>query len=134
MTAEARAQLIQRMNEIAAAGGEPSYQFKTIPQGAATSVWAGVVAKPGEVGGRYCQDCHVAEVTGAGREASLRRARLCPRPGARHGAVGEKRGDGRRAVLNGAGSRTRGLNRHREERSDVAIQEAQGFASLAMTV
>ncbi|HEY3621081.1 MAG TPA: SDR family NAD(P)-dependent oxidoreductase [Roseiarcus sp.] len=67
MTAEAREQVIQRMNEIAAAAGQPSYKFKTIPQGAATSVWAGVVAKPEEVGGRYCEDCHVAEATDAGR-------------------------------------------------------------------
>ncbi len=38
-----------------------SYQFKTIPQGAATSVWAAIIADPAEIGGRYCEDCHVAE-------------------------------------------------------------------------
>lgn len=37
------------------------FQFKTIPQGAATSVWAGVVAPADMVGGLYCEDCHVAE-------------------------------------------------------------------------
>ena len=37
-------------------------RFKSIPQGAATSVWAGVVASADEVGGRYCEDCHVAEI------------------------------------------------------------------------
>ena len=42
--------------------GEPDFKFKTIPQGAATSVWAGVVAAADEVGGRYCEDCHVAEI------------------------------------------------------------------------
>ena len=31
-------------------------------QGAATSVWAGFVADAETVGGRYCEDCHVAEV------------------------------------------------------------------------
>jgi len=36
--------------------------WKTIPQGAATSVWAGVAAPAELVGGRYCEDCHVAEV------------------------------------------------------------------------
>lgn len=36
------------------------YELKTIPQGAATSVWAAVVAPADEVGGRYCEDCHVA--------------------------------------------------------------------------
>ncbi len=32
---------------------------KTAPQGAATSIWAGVVAEADEVGGRYCENCHV---------------------------------------------------------------------------
>jgi NAD(P)-dependent dehydrogenase (short-subunit alcohol dehydrogenase family) len=40
----------------------PPPMRKTIPQGAATTVWAGVVASAEEVGGRYCEDCHVAEV------------------------------------------------------------------------
>lgn len=35
------------------------FQWKTIPQGAATSIWAGVVANADEVGGRYCENCHV---------------------------------------------------------------------------
>ena len=42
--------------------GEPGRIYKTIPQGAATSVWAAVVAAPDAVGGRYCEDCHVAEL------------------------------------------------------------------------
>ena len=42
--------------------GTPPFKWKTIPQGAATSVWAGVVAPVEEVGGRYCEDCHVAEL------------------------------------------------------------------------
>lgn len=40
--------------------GELAFELKTIPQGAATSVWAGVVADGDAVGGRYCEDCHVA--------------------------------------------------------------------------
>lgn len=40
--------------------GELAFKLKTIPQGAATSVWAGVVAKADDVGGRYCEDCHVS--------------------------------------------------------------------------
>ena len=43
-----------------AAQGKPLFALKTIPQGAATSVWAGVVATADEVGGRYCENCHVA--------------------------------------------------------------------------
>ena len=35
---------------------------KTIPQGAATSVWCGFVADANAIGGRYCEDCHVADV------------------------------------------------------------------------
>jgi NAD(P)-dependent dehydrogenase (short-subunit alcohol dehydrogenase family) len=42
--------------------GAPPFEFKSIPQGAATSVWAGIVASADEVGGRYCEDCHVAEL------------------------------------------------------------------------
>ena len=39
-----------------------AFDWKTVPQGAATSVWAGFVAPADEIGGRYCEDCHVAEV------------------------------------------------------------------------
>ena len=38
------------------------FQLKTIPQGAATSVWACVVAPAYEIGGQYCENCHVAEI------------------------------------------------------------------------
>jgi NAD(P)-dependent dehydrogenase (short-subunit alcohol dehydrogenase family) len=43
--------------------GRAAFKFKTIPQGAATSVWSAVVAPADAVGGRYCEDCHVAEIT-----------------------------------------------------------------------
>jgi len=39
-----------------------AFRWKTVAQGAATSVWAGVVASTDEIGGRYCEDCHVADV------------------------------------------------------------------------
>jgi NAD(P)-dependent dehydrogenase (short-subunit alcohol dehydrogenase family) len=51
----------QRDQQLAAEGKEP-FRWKTIPQGAATSVWAGVVAPAKEIGGRYCEDCHVANL------------------------------------------------------------------------
>ncbi len=35
-------------------------ELKTVPQGAATTVWAAVVADAEAVGGRYCEDCHIA--------------------------------------------------------------------------
>ena len=37
--------------------------WKSIPQGGATSVWAAVRADAAEMGGRYCEDCHVAHVS-----------------------------------------------------------------------
>jgi NAD(P)-dependent dehydrogenase (short-subunit alcohol dehydrogenase family) len=55
-------QLIERVNAQTRAAGEPDFKFKTVPQGAATSVWAGAVAAADDVGGRYCEDCHVAEI------------------------------------------------------------------------
>jgi NAD(P)-dependent dehydrogenase (short-subunit alcohol dehydrogenase family) len=55
-------QLVERINAATRAAGEPDFKFKTIPQGAATSVWAGAVAAADQVGGRYCEDCHVAEI------------------------------------------------------------------------
>jgi NAD(P)-dependent dehydrogenase (short-subunit alcohol dehydrogenase family) len=51
--------------EAARPAGAPAFEWKTIPQGAATSVWAAVVAGADEMGGRYCEDCHVAEVVDA---------------------------------------------------------------------
>jgi len=55
-------QMVKQINEQAAAAGKGPFEFKTIPQGAATSVWAAVVAPAGEVGGKYCENCHVSDV------------------------------------------------------------------------
>lgn len=49
--------------QIMPPGGAAAFVFKTIPQGSATSVWSAVVAPAEAVGGNYCEDCHVAEVT-----------------------------------------------------------------------
>jgi NAD(P)-dependent dehydrogenase (short-subunit alcohol dehydrogenase family) len=54
---------VERINTDLTAEGRPPFQFKTIPQGAATSVWAAFVAPAEEVGGRYCEDCQVSPVT-----------------------------------------------------------------------
>jgi NAD(P)-dependent dehydrogenase (short-subunit alcohol dehydrogenase family) len=53
---------IDQLNAQAAAAGQPPIEWKTIPQGAATSVWAGVKAPVEEVAGLYSEDCHVAEL------------------------------------------------------------------------
>jgi NAD(P)-dependent dehydrogenase (short-subunit alcohol dehydrogenase family) len=42
-------------------GGQP-FSYKSVPQGAATSVWAACVADADAVGGKYCEDCHVADL------------------------------------------------------------------------
>ena len=52
---------IDELNAMLAAEGKTIIRWKSIPQGAATSVWAGVVASAEEVGGRYCENCHVVE-------------------------------------------------------------------------
>jgi NAD(P)-dependent dehydrogenase (short-subunit alcohol dehydrogenase family) len=59
MTQEATRRMIESMNATLPAGAPP-FKWKTIPQGAATSVWAGIVAAADEIGGRYCEDCRVA--------------------------------------------------------------------------
>ena len=50
------------MNEQHIALGNPPFVLKTIPQGAATTVWAGIVADADTIGGRYCEDCGVGQV------------------------------------------------------------------------
>src|SRR6202790_2919717 len=61
MTAEVRETLIANINASQPKGAAP-FSWKSIPQGAATSVWAACVADAEAIGGRYCEDCHVAEV------------------------------------------------------------------------
>jgi len=54
--------LLEDINQQLAAQGMGPFQWKSIPQGAATSVWAAVVAPADEVGGRYCENCHVGRI------------------------------------------------------------------------
>jgi NAD(P)-dependent dehydrogenase (short-subunit alcohol dehydrogenase family) len=51
--------IIEQINQQLAAESKAPFQLKSIPQGAATSVWAAVVAGADEIGGRYCENCHV---------------------------------------------------------------------------
>ena len=69
------------MASIAAtqAPGAPAFSWKTIPQGAATSVWAGVVAPADAVAAHFCEDCHVAEIVDdPGLRAGVRAYALDP--------------------------------------------------------
>jgi NAD(P)-dependent dehydrogenase (short-subunit alcohol dehydrogenase family) len=54
--------LIEQINEQLAAEGKGPFQLKTVPQGAATSVWSAVVAGADEIGGQYCENCHVGKI------------------------------------------------------------------------
>src|SRR6202035_5832325 len=46
--------VIEEINRQLGAQGKGPFQWKTIPQGGATSVWAAVVARANEIGGQYC--------------------------------------------------------------------------------
>jgi NAD(P)-dependent dehydrogenase (short-subunit alcohol dehydrogenase family) len=64
LTPEALEKLIVEINARQPKGAAP-FSYKSIPQGAATSVWAACVADAEAIGGRYCEDCHVAEIASA---------------------------------------------------------------------
>jgi NAD(P)-dependent dehydrogenase (short-subunit alcohol dehydrogenase family) len=60
MTAEVRDNLVANINSSMPKGSAP-FSYKSIPAGAATTVWAACVADAEAIGGRYCEDCHVAK-------------------------------------------------------------------------
>jgi NAD(P)-dependent dehydrogenase (short-subunit alcohol dehydrogenase family) len=65
LDADAQRELTEIMAKVAQLPGAKPIAYKSVPQGAATSVWAAAVAKADAVGGRYCEDCHVAEIIDA---------------------------------------------------------------------
>ena len=54
--------VVDEINQQLAAQGKGPFQWKSIPQGAATSVWAAVVAPAEKIGGQYCENCHVGRI------------------------------------------------------------------------
>ena len=62
MDAAALGQIIGQIDKQLAAEGKPPFQYKSIPQGAATSVWTAILGSPQEIGGHYCENCHVGQV------------------------------------------------------------------------
>jgi NAD(P)-dependent dehydrogenase (short-subunit alcohol dehydrogenase family) len=54
--------MMAQLEKQLAAEGKSSFPWKTIPQGAATSIWTAVVAPANEIGGKYCENCHVGHV------------------------------------------------------------------------
>jgi len=63
--------MLEQINQQLAAQGQGPFQWKTIPQGAATSVWAAVVAPAASVGGQYCENCHVGHIVPDDAEISV---------------------------------------------------------------
>ena len=79
MTPEATEKLIAAINETQKAHGAQAFSYKSMPQGAATSVWAAAVAQAADIGGRYCEDCHVAAIQdGEGLRGGVRPYALDP--------------------------------------------------------
>ncbi len=79
MTAESRDKLIAAINETQKTHGGAPFAYKSVPQGAATSVWAAAVAPAAAIGGLYCEDCHVAEIKdGEGLRGGVRPYALDP--------------------------------------------------------
>jgi NAD(P)-dependent dehydrogenase (short-subunit alcohol dehydrogenase family) len=62
MTPESTQALLEAL-EADRRAGAPEVENKSIPQAAATSLWAALVAPADMVGGRYCEDCSVAEIS-----------------------------------------------------------------------
>jgi NAD(P)-dependent dehydrogenase (short-subunit alcohol dehydrogenase family) len=60
-------QVTEQLTKLATVPAQPqpsqAMAWKSIPQGAATSVWAAVVASADAIGGHYCEDCHVAQTS-----------------------------------------------------------------------
>jgi NAD(P)-dependent dehydrogenase (short-subunit alcohol dehydrogenase family) len=54
--------LIDQITKERIANGKEPFRWKTVPQGAATSVWTAVVAPAEVIGGKYCENCYVGEV------------------------------------------------------------------------
>ena len=65
LTVEAQQELTEFMAQVARLPGAKPIAYKSVPQGAATTVWAAAVAKADAVGGLYCEDCHAADVIDA---------------------------------------------------------------------
>ena len=54
--------LLQTVDAARTEAGLPPKELKEVPQAAATSVWAAVVANKDEIGGHYLEDCVIAPI------------------------------------------------------------------------
>ena len=67
MTEEMVAALMERVTS-----SDSGFEWKTIPQGAATSCWAATAPELEGKGGVYCEDCHVAELDDVSSDGGVR--------------------------------------------------------------
>ncbi|GMN02074.1 SDR family NAD(P)-dependent oxidoreductase [Erythrobacter sp. MTPC3] len=67
MTEEQSAALIERVTT-----SDPDFEWKTIPQGAATQCWAATAREVEGSGGVYCEDCGVAEIDDVSAKKGVR--------------------------------------------------------------
>ncbi|MDC8754906.1 SDR family NAD(P)-dependent oxidoreductase [Erythrobacter sp. sf7] len=67
MTEEMVAALMERVTS-----SDSGFEWKTIPQGAATSCWAATAPELEGKGGVYCEDCHVAGVDDVSSSGGVR--------------------------------------------------------------
>ncbi len=69
---------------------DPGFAWKTIPQGAATSVWAATADELEGTGGVYCEDCHVAQIDNESTTSGVRSYALDPQAADRLWALSEQ--------------------------------------------
>ncbi|MFN3990485.1 MAG: SDR family NAD(P)-dependent oxidoreductase [Erythrobacter sp.] len=85
LTPEMAAALMARVTQ-----SDSGFQWKTIPQGAATSCWAATAPELEGHGGVYCEDCHVAEVDDISAHRGVRSYALDPDAAARLWRISEE--------------------------------------------
>ncbi|MEO1731508.1 MAG: SDR family NAD(P)-dependent oxidoreductase, partial [Pseudomonadota bacterium] len=67
LSQEQRDELTERVTTA-----DPNFEWKTIPQGAATQVWAATSPELEGRGGLYCEDCNVAQIDDESRVSGVR--------------------------------------------------------------
>lgn len=68
----------------------PDFEWKNIPQGAATQVWAATAPELKGTGGVYCEDCHVAQIDNESTKDGVRSYALDPEGAERLWALSEE--------------------------------------------
>lgn len=85
LTEEMIAALMDRVTR-----GSGEFDWKTIPQGAATQCWVATADELAGTGGVYCEDCHVAEMDDASSAGGVRSYALDPANADRLWALSEE--------------------------------------------